>query len=278
MNYTYMKFPGFKSKALTLSYDDGTVHDIKLVEIMKKYGIKGTFNINSGMFGDNNANGRLTLEECKELYIPAGMEVAVHGYQHLSLAELDDSLKVMDVIRDRENLENMFGTVITGMAYANGSFDDRTVEVLKMCGIEYSRTCKATMDFKVPEDWLRLPPTCHHVVPNLMELAEKFVEGKDRAYYWSKNPRLFYLWGHSYEFANNDNWNVIEDFCKYMGGREDIWYATNIEIYRYVMAFRSLKFSAGATFVYNPSSIPVYLGYHENELLVNPGETIEIYK
>ena len=44
----YMRYPLGKTKAVTLSYDDGTRHDIKLIDIMTKYGIKGTFNINTG--------------------------------------------------------------------------------------------------------------------------------------------------------------------------------------------------------------------------------------
>ena len=42
-----MLFPGKKRKVLTLSYDDGVEQDIRLVEIMKKHGLKGTFNINT---------------------------------------------------------------------------------------------------------------------------------------------------------------------------------------------------------------------------------------
>ena len=47
----YMKFKDGKSKALTLSYDDAVVQDIRLIGIMDKYGIKGTFNVNSGWYG-----------------------------------------------------------------------------------------------------------------------------------------------------------------------------------------------------------------------------------
>ena len=41
----FMKYPGFREKAVTVSYDDGTVYDKKLIEIMKNYGIAGTFNV-----------------------------------------------------------------------------------------------------------------------------------------------------------------------------------------------------------------------------------------
>ena len=46
----YMLFPGGKQKALTLSYDDGVQQDIRFIEILDKYGIKCTFNINSYSF------------------------------------------------------------------------------------------------------------------------------------------------------------------------------------------------------------------------------------
>ena len=68
-----------------------------------------------------------------------------------------------------------------------------------------------------------------------------------------------YVWGHSYEFDNNDNWEVIEEFCKFMGGREDIWYATNIEIIDYMEAAKRLQFSADGGAVFNPSARSVWL-------------------
>ena len=82
--------------------------------------------------------------------------------------------------------------------------------------------------------------------------------------------------GHSYSFNDNDNWDVIERFCEYMGGRDDVWYATNIEIYRYTEAFDRLEFSADGSMVYNPSNIDVYIGYYFNEYLVPAGSTVKI--
>ena len=87
---------------------------------------------------------------------------------------------------------------------------------------------------------------------------------------------LFYLWGHSYEFDNNDNWQVIEEFAKKIGGREDIWYATNGEIYEYVTAYDNLRWSADGTLVHNPSSIDVYLDNHGKQVVVKSGETVKI--
>lgn len=275
----YVRFPDFKSKALTLSYDDGVRQDKRLIAIMQKYGLKGTFNINGGLFGDKYEGvekGRMTKEEALDLYLPSGMEVAIHGYRHLSLAAIDTSLALEDVITDRKTLENMFGKVIKGMAYANGSCSDEVVDLLEKSGVSYSRTTVSTEKFDLPSDWLRLPATCHHNNPKLMELAQEFVEQEEPWYYWSRKLQLFYLWGHSYEFDNNNNWDVIERFAEYMGGRNDIWYATNGEIFDYLQAAERLQFSADGSFVKNPSATDVYIDYTNVKCVVPAGKTVRI--
>jgi hypothetical protein len=60
--------------------------------------------------------------------------------------------------------------------------------------------------------------------------------------------------GHSFEFARQNNWEVIEDFCKKVSGRDEIWYATNLQIKRYLSAVRSLVYTADETMVYNPTA------------------------
>ena len=177
---------------------------------------------------------------------------------------------------DRKNLEKLFGKIVKGMAYANGSYDDSVVEILKKCGIWYARTVDATNGFNLPEEFLKWHPTCHHGAPNLMELAKAFVEeSDDLGYFWWKGPMLFYLWGHSYEFNDRNNWEIIEEFAKYMGGREDIWYATNGEIYEYVQAYDRLEFSADGGYIHNPSAIDVYICYFRRNYLVPAGQTVK---
>ena len=48
MNKFTLLFPDFKTKAFTMSFDDGHDTDIPLVELMKKYDLKGSFNLCSG--------------------------------------------------------------------------------------------------------------------------------------------------------------------------------------------------------------------------------------
>lgn len=279
MNQIYIRFPQFRRKALTLSYDDGVRQDKRLIAIMQKHGLKGTFNLNGGLFGTSYngvETGRMTVQEALDLYRPAGMEVAIHGYRHLSLTRVDPVLALDDIVSDRKALEAMFGEVITGMAYANGAYDDATVSLLQSCGVDYARTTQATERFDIPEDWLRLPATCHHNHPRLMELAHRFVEEADDSYYWRNGLRLFYLWGHSYEFDDHNNWNVIEEFSAYAGGRDEIWYATNGDIFRYLQACNRLQFSMDGSFVANPSGLDLYLNFLGKQVLVPAGQTVDL--
>ncbi len=270
---TFLCFPEFKEKAVTFSYDDGVIYDPRLIEIFVKNGLKGTFNISSGKFG----MGRImSKDQAVELYTDSGMEVAVHGYNHLSLANVDVAVATNDVLTDRKMLEEIFGRVIKGMAYANGSLNDKVVEILKNCGISYSRTAVQTGAFDLPDDWLRWNGTCHHDNPNLMEYVENFLSAKRGGYFWSYRPRVLYVWGHSYEFNDKNNWERIEQLAEFIGGREDIWYATNGEIYDYVTAYDNLKWGVNCKFVHNPTATDVYINYFNKKVVVKAGQTVEI--
>ena len=279
MNKVYIRFPDFKLKAVTLSYDDGVCQDKRLISIMQKYGLKGTFNINAGIFSDKHEGkekGRMSKQEALSLYIPSGMEVAIHGYRHFSLASIATNLAINDIVSDRRELENMFGRVITGMAYANGSYSEEIMELLHKVGIRWARLAGESEKFDLPTNWLAWQGTCHHDNPRLMDLAKEFVEQKEHWYYWNRELKIFYLWGHSYEFDDHNNWERIEAFAEYMGGRNDIWYATNGEIFEYLQACDRLEFSMDGSFVKNTSGIDVYLDYLERKCIIPAGKTVRM--
>ncbi|MBQ8380323.1 MAG: polysaccharide deacetylase family protein [Clostridia bacterium] len=286
MRYRLMRYPGGKPKALTLSYDDGIRADLKLCEILKKYGLKCTFNINSGSLtlpSMINPN-RLTVDEIKEHIVGAGHEIAVHGRRHLAPGIASAPVAIKDVLDCRTELEEIFGTVVRGMAYPDTGitkihYPNSFASIrsyLSELGIVYSRTLSADNNsFMLPEDFLAWVPTAHHNNPNLMKWADEFIEADGyHKIITRRYPRLFYLWGHSYEFDNNDNWDVIERFAEKMSGRSDIWYATNIEIYEYVEAYGRLVTSADGSRIYNPTVTEVFMHIDGKEYSVKPGETL----
>ena len=159
------------------------------------------------------------------------------------------------------------------MAYPYGAYNDEIINILKMCKVAYSRTVCSTESFGFPKEWLMLHPTAHHRNPKLMEITERFIKGNR----WN-NAEMLYLWGHSYEFDDDDNWDVIEKFAEKISGRDDIWYATNIEIYDYVKAYESLVTSTDKKIIYNPSAVTVWFApeVKSEVLCVKPGETISL--
>ncbi len=274
-----MRFPKGLAKALTLSYDDAVIEDERLISIMKEGGLKGTFNVNSGSY---NAEGyerptgewrhcRMSRAEAIKLYSESGMEVAIHSYTHPHLESMPAPQAAYEILRDRATLEEEFGVIVRGGAYPYGTYNDETVEALRNAGIVYCRTTKSTEKFDIPTDWLRMPATCHHANARLGELTKSFAEANPHA---GDAPMLFYVWGHSYEFECDNNWEIIENFAADIGKRNDIWYATNIEIYDYIDAWHRLIFSMNMDKVYNPTAIDLWFTRKGKLYCVKAGETV----
>src|SRR5699024_5721324 len=236
-------FPEGKHKVLTMSYDDGRAADRRLVDLFNQYGIKGTFHLNSGLLGEGD---RIKEKEIVSLY--RGHEVSAHTVTHPTIARSPREQIIEEVIEDRKSLERVLGYTVRGLSYPNGSYNPIIKEMLPHLGIEYARTVHSTGSFGMPDDFIEWNPTCHHN-RNLLELTEQFKQLHKKQYLY-----MFYVWGHSYEFDHDDNWDLIEQFSRSISDQSDIWYATNIEIVDYMKAFRRLQFSAGSEFVYNPSA------------------------
>ena len=255
-----MLFEGGKRKALTLSYDDGAIYDKKLVSLLKKYDMKATFNLNSGLLGQkehrmingiNTDFSQIEPWEVKTVY--ADQEVASHTVNHSSIVGLSQNMGAAEVLKNKQKLEELTGRPVRGFAYPYGSYNELAEEILSACGIEYARTADSSNDFDIPQDFLEWHPTCHHDAPELLKLAEKFCNDD------SLQPQLFCIWGRSYEFAQKDNWQVLEEFMKYVSDyREKIWFATSIEIVDYVKAFRELRCSSDGRILQNPTEMTLW--------------------
>ncbi len=225
-----------KMKALTFSYDDGVTQDIRLIELLNKYGLKATFNLNSELLGKDGelVRGGVRVSHRKvdrnmvaEVY--KGHEVAVHTLTHPNLTECCEDEIIRQVEGDRKALEALVGYDIVGMAYPCGGVnnDDRVASIIKeKTKIRYARNITSTYSFDIQSNLYRFCPSVYHIMEldRLFELGESFVSLKTSV------PQIFYIWGHSYEFDIDDTWGKMEEFCKLVSGRDDIFYGTNREI------------------------------------------------
>lgn len=273
-----LRFPDGLRKAMTFSYDDGVMQDVRLSQLMKKHGVKATFNINSHMYRKSTEPaGHLTLEELKALAADENFEIACHGHVHPCYTFMPQSAATDDIMINRKFLENETGKFVRGFAYPSiSAYNDTSELALKATGIVYARLADNPKSFSMPENWYRWVPTCHHNLA--LEVFEIF-KGDLPGF----APMVMYVWGHSYEFDRQNNWEVIEELLEKCSETTDIWFATNMEIYNYVNAFKSLVFSADGTFVHNPTAYTIWGALDANNktgtgkmIELAPGETVEL--
>ena len=270
-------FPEGKHKALTFSYDDGASTDREMIRILNGYGMKGTFNLNSGSFGKDYGDWKtpageyiqsLSRGELSALY--AGHEIAVHGVSHGFWSAAPRERALYDILEDRRALEQIAGYPVRGLAYPFDAYDAGVREIVQAAGFRYARAAGRERLFQLPHDPLRFDATCWHTDPDLMERAAAFLRED-----FNTNA-LFCLAGHSFEFAMDGNWQVLDDFCKLTAGREEVWYTTCIAVFDYLDAAKALRFTADCSIVCNPTATQVFLDADGQTFSVGPGETVRI--
>ena len=225
-----------KNKAITFSYDDGVTQDIRLIELLNKYNLKCTFNINSDLLSkkgilirNNQRVSHYKVHPDDVKYIYDGHEIAVHTLTHPNLTQCDENEIIRQVETDRQNLSELAGDEVVGMAYPCGGInnDDRVADIIKQyTGVKYSRTIASNKNFDVQKNLFRFNPTIYHLnFEEMMTLGQQFIELE------TDTPKIFYIWGHSYEmdFAN-DYWQKLEEFFKLISNKDDIFYGTNKEV------------------------------------------------
>jgi len=242
-------------KYFTLSFDDGLEQDKKLINLLKKYELQCTFNLNSGLLGKhcrigrignigikefdetdkfhsvlmkNHDHYRIPENEIKQVY--EGFEVASHAYMHEMLSKIPADQMKKSIDNDIEKLSSIVGYKISGHAYPFGSTSDEVVTYLKEKGILYGRKVMATHSFVMPEDPFRLRPTCSHQDKKGMDLMDDFLVAQPET-----NDLMFYMWGHGYELdfgTEFSSWKHLENIFEKIAGHDDIVYCTNQQIYK----------------------------------------------
>lgn len=227
-------------KFLTFSFDDGTVEDRRLIALFDRYGLRGTFNLNSGKFGVRREivhegipvhHYVIEQEEAKTLY--QNHEVAAHTVHHPNLVKISRQEVIHEVADDCRALEELTGQQILGMAYPGAGlyYTQEVADIIREnTQIRYARGCKNHHTFQLPENLMLWEPTCHQNDSQLLELGRAFVQADA-----SEEDLLFYVWGHSFEFEKFKSWDLFERFCEMMAGKPDIEYVTNGEVARYLL-------------------------------------------
>jgi peptidoglycan-N-acetylglucosamine deacetylase len=273
-------FPEGKRFAATFSFDDGDTCDRRIIAAFNQWGLKATFNLNSGLLQHTGQpavekhagpGGHVKLDASEVAALYQGHEVAIHASTHPWLERLSESEVVDEVLGDRKALEDLVGYPVRGMAYPFGTYSPRVIAILRSLGIVYSRTTQNAEVCFPPAEPLAWPSTSHQFAEN-PTVPERFKA-------WLENPRqqgVFFVWGHGFEFQNRQEWEALERIYKPLAGHAEVWYCTNIQLFDYETARQRLVIAANRKTAFNPSGIPVWVNVDGKLQAIPAGATVAL--
>jgi len=218
-------------------WDDGVVTDIRLTEMLRKYGAKATFNLNIGLHTPERKpavwvhdpnypswthlgyiGGKVGLNELKEVY--DGFQVASHCWMHENAGWIPDDKFLEAAMGPRKFLEDLFQRDCRGFAWPCGRFTPETCKLMHEAGFAYGRTCMNTDDVTDCADTMALATNCHFQNNDFY-----------RKYEAAKAAGVFYFWGHSYETLDYEQlWLQLEDKIRYITEDPESEWADVIDI------------------------------------------------
>lgn len=245
------RYPNGKEKAFNVTYDDGVLQDREFVQLLNRYGIKGTFNLNSELMKHEFAwmhecgmvVKRLSVDAVKELY--EGHEIASHTLTHPNMEGMNSEQILREMSLDKDNLESIFGKKVLGFAVPFNYYSDLIAECAKIVGFEYARTSDMSGGYTPGDDFYRWQSGIFHMSDQLDSYVDVFLETKEEL-------ALCQIVGHSYDFDAERNWNKIEDIFKKVTEDDSVWFATHLEIIHYLKAMKKAEITD--EHIYNKSN------------------------
>lgn len=268
-------YPGGKARAFSFSYDDGVLQDVRFVQLLNRYGLKGTFNLNSGLmrtqFEWTHENGmvvkRLSEREAEQLY--AGHEVASHTLTHPYMENLSDGELLHQMVTDRRNLAELFDTEICGFAVPFLYYSDRIASCAEQSGFEYARISEESNDYSVPWDYYYWRGSIFHWSKDLERFVDNFLVA-------DQEMAMCQIVGHSYDLDVYHMWDTLERICCKVSLARDVCPMTNLELVRYTKAMRAAEVTDA--FIRNLASIDIWFRVGEQVIQLHPGEMFHFDK
>ena len=262
-------YPGGKTKALNFSYDDGVTQDRRFVALLNRYGLKGTFNLNSKLLLDGltwehpcgKTICRLPKEEIVSLY--EGHEVASHTATHPMMESMSEEAILEEMVSDKTKLEEIFGREVAGFALPFSYHDEKIYRCSIAAGFAYARISEESMGFTVPMNYHRWIGTLFHIRPELESCVERFLQT-------DQELALFQPIGHSYDLDVEEMWDRMEAVMARLSSHKDIWPATNIEIVRYLRAMAKADIMENQ--IVNNSDVDLWFQIDGKVKVLHPGE------
>lgn len=272
IDFTY---PDGKTKALVLSYDDGGIQDIELAQLFDKNNLIGTFNLNSKYLGETRGWPQQNGDTIYQRYVPKDSlliiyknhEIAAHGALHKNFTDISSDEVLEEINTDIEILEPLTNREIISMAYPFGSTNESIASLIASTGIKNGRTVDDTHKFDFPENFMIWHPTCHD--SKVLDHLDSYLNLNQ------EQLSVFYVWGHSWEFGNEERWNNMVTFCESIGTSNNIWSVGHGQLTNYLLAIENIQVDEQK--ILNPSdNLPIWLNLSSGIQKLDPGKSIEL--
>lgn len=265
------RFPGGKAKAFNITYDDGVHQDVAFVELLNRYGIKGTFNLNSRLmeeeFSWTHPQGmevtRLPISVVKELY--RGHEVASHTLTHPYMSSLTKEEILYQMAQDKQRLESVWGAEVAGFAVPFSYYSDLIADCALETGFEYARMSEFSQCYTPCRDYYYWKTGFYHIQPGLADYVAGFLNTKEEM-------AVCQIVGHSYDLDAENLWGTMELICAAVSAREDVWLCTNLELVRYLKVMDQCVITQD--YARNQSNTDLWLEINGDIHRLSPGESI----
>ncbi|MCR5505936.1 MAG: polysaccharide deacetylase family protein [Bacilli bacterium] len=204
-------------KYFIFSIDDGTIFDEKVLQILNRFGFKGTFNLNSGMddfvwYNEGREVRRFILKDHIDLY--KNHDIASHSFYHPHMTSLDDQGVYEQVNNDIHNLKEIFHREVNTFAFPFEDYDERCINIIKNIeGIKLIRLSALDRSFKMPNDPYHVKITSWNI-DEALYLIDEFIKNKE--------AELFIFVSHAYDFEFANAYEKLEALCQKIKSVENI--------------------------------------------------------
>ena len=264
-------YPGGKDRAFNITYDDGVVQDLRFVELLNRYKLKGTFNLNSELMRTGFAWIHPSGVEIKRLdpdtarWLFRGHEIASHTRTHPYMQELHGEALRRELLEDKLALEAMFGVEVDGFAVPFDYYSPEIAECARACGFEYARMSEFSHSYKPCRDWYFWKTGFYHIEPGLTEFVEGFLETEEEL-------AVCQIVGHAYDLDTEGLWTTMETLLSRVSADSRVWPCTNLELVRYLKAMELAQIRSER--VPNRSKMPLWFQIGGDRVMLDPGETL----
>jgi peptidoglycan-N-acetylglucosamine deacetylase len=241
-----------KSLTVTTSWDDGHPLDLRLAELLERYGLPATFYVPL-------SNSRPTLSPAEIRELSQRFEIGAHTVNHLRLQGLAESEARREIGDSKKRLEDILGKPCSIFCFPGGNYGRIHFRMLRDAGFGAARTVEL-LSFEPPRtrDGIAVIPTTmqaypHHTAAYLRNAAKRFsVEavwnlirgGSTKPWHEFAGVLLkraadcggvFHLWGHSWEIEETGQWQALEQTLAAISQyRQCASFVTNLELCRHV--------------------------------------------